>query len=127
GHDHGADTAGGARVPRPGRGWAVRRGPSAHARRLTPDEHRRRRAVPEPSGDARDLPDHRGRAAAPGRGRGATGEGREARRGERHRRVVLVDRHARAGDGVAEMPQLPRTATWHLPQPDLETQSYWDA
>ena len=25
------------------------------------------------------------------------------------------------------MPQLPRTATWHLPQPDVETQPYWDA
>ena len=22
---------------------------------------------------------------------------------------------------------MPRTATWHLPQPDLETQPYWDA
>jgi uncharacterized OB-fold protein len=22
---------------------------------------------------------------------------------------------------------MPRTATWHLPQPDLETQDYWDA
>ena len=25
------------------------------------------------------------------------------------------------------MPQLPRTSTWHLPQPDGETQKYWDA
>jgi len=25
------------------------------------------------------------------------------------------------------MPQMPRTSTWHLPQPDLETQPYWDA
>ncbi|MCA1830358.1 MAG: Zn-ribbon domain-containing OB-fold protein [Actinomycetota bacterium] len=25
------------------------------------------------------------------------------------------------------MPQLPRTSTWHLPQPDVETQKYWDA
>ena len=25
------------------------------------------------------------------------------------------------------MPQMPRTATWHLPQPDVETQPYWDA
>ena len=25
------------------------------------------------------------------------------------------------------MPQMPRTQTWHLPQPDLETQAYWDA
>ena len=25
------------------------------------------------------------------------------------------------------MPQMPKTMTWHLPQPDLETQLYWDA
>lgn len=25
------------------------------------------------------------------------------------------------------MPQLPRTQTWHLPQPDVVTQPYWDA
>src|SRR5437588_7844697 len=25
------------------------------------------------------------------------------------------------------MPQMPKTMTWHLPQPDLETQPYWDA
>ena len=25
------------------------------------------------------------------------------------------------------MPQMPRTATWHLPVPDLETKEYWDA
>ena len=25
------------------------------------------------------------------------------------------------------MPQMPRTSTWHLPQPDLETKEYWDA
>ena len=23
------------------------------------------------------------------------------------------------------MPQMPRTSTWHLPQPDVETQPYW--
>ena len=25
------------------------------------------------------------------------------------------------------MPQMPRTQTWHLPQPDLETSEYWEA
>lgn len=25
------------------------------------------------------------------------------------------------------MPEMPRTATWHLPVPDVETQPYWDA
>lgn len=25
------------------------------------------------------------------------------------------------------MPQMPRTATWHLPVPDLETAPYWEA
>jgi uncharacterized protein len=25
------------------------------------------------------------------------------------------------------MPQMARTSTWHLPQPDFETQPYWDA
>jgi uncharacterized OB-fold protein len=25
------------------------------------------------------------------------------------------------------MPQMPKTATWHLPVPDLESREYWDA
>ncbi len=24
------------------------------------------------------------------------------------------------------MPEMPRTAVWHLPQPDVETRAYWD-
>src|SRR5271154_6599678 len=78
-HDHGAVDAGESRLLQARRRRRVRVGRAAALRRLVSNQHRRRRPVVEPSGDARNLFGDRSDQTAARRMRPAPGQGLQNR------------------------------------------------